>query len=615
MRSSCLIALALAVATLAGCAGGPGPSIFGRNAPPPWARPVAAQPYAAQPMAAPAVIAEPVPDMAPVAYVPTGDGPYTLGSGDKLRVVVFGQDGLSNSYTVDPSGSITMPLIGAVPARGSTTAALAQSISARLRQGFIREPHVAVEVEAYRPFFILGEVTLPGQYPYVANMTVETAGRDRRRLHAARLQVSGRDQPLDRRRDRAPEGAADLSGAAGRHRDHLRTLVLTFMAGGKPLRILHVLRAPVGGLFRHVIDLARGQAARGHQVGIIADASTGGARAEAAFATLDLALGLTRVPMSRHIGGSDVVATRHVTRRAADTQADVLHGHGAKGGAYARLASAAHAVRVYTPHGGSLHYGRGSPVGFMYLGLEQMLMRRTELFLFESAYGRDVFTAKIGAPKSLVRVVHNGVTADEFVEIAPQADATDIVFVGELRMLKGVDVLLDALAQLAREGHTLTATIVGDGPDAALFRAQAERLGVAARFPGAMPARTAFALGRCLIVPSRAESLPYIVLEAAAAALPLVVTNVGGIPEIFGPQAGRLVPPADAAALARAIAATTRDLAAARNEALTLRARVRAGFSVDAMTDGVLGGYAAARAGVIRRNSGVAADATFSSLS
>lgn len=100
---------------------------------------------------------------------------YRLDSGDRLRVVVFGQEGLTNTYSVDANGSITMPLIGAVPARGLTTAALSQAIAARLRKGFIREPHVAVEIEGYRPFFILGEVTNPGQYPYVANMTVETA--------------------------------------------------------------------------------------------------------------------------------------------------------------------------------------------------------------------------------------------------------------------------------------------------------------------------------------------------------------------------------------------------------------------------------------------------------
>jgi polysaccharide export outer membrane protein len=113
---------------------------------------------------------------APVAYVPTVDqGPYTLDSGDRLRVVVFGQDGLTNSYVVDASGHIDMPLIGSVMARGATTDQLAGRIGDKLRDGFIREPHVAVEVEAYRPFFILGEVTAPGQYPYVANMTVETA--------------------------------------------------------------------------------------------------------------------------------------------------------------------------------------------------------------------------------------------------------------------------------------------------------------------------------------------------------------------------------------------------------------------------------------------------------
>jgi polysaccharide export outer membrane protein len=100
---------------------------------------------------------------------------YTLDSGDRLRVVVFGQDGLTNSYSVDAAGNVTMPLIGPVQARGRTTAELSAALAARLRQGYIREPHVAVEVELYRPFFILGEVVFPGQYPYVPNMTVETA--------------------------------------------------------------------------------------------------------------------------------------------------------------------------------------------------------------------------------------------------------------------------------------------------------------------------------------------------------------------------------------------------------------------------------------------------------
>src|SRR3954469_8161668 len=115
---------------------------------------------------------------APSAYaaVPVAaekDKAYRLDAGDKLRVVVYGQDGLTNTYAIDAGGSITMPLIGAVPARGRTPAGLASEISAKLRSGFVREPSVAVEIESYRPFFILGEVSAPGQYPYVPNISVE----------------------------------------------------------------------------------------------------------------------------------------------------------------------------------------------------------------------------------------------------------------------------------------------------------------------------------------------------------------------------------------------------------------------------------------------------------
>jgi polysaccharide biosynthesis/export protein len=164
-----LTAVALAAA-LAGCMRKPGP------------RPIAAEPapVAAQAIPAPVppiVTARPDAAMAAMpATEPVMEEPaYMLDSGDKLRVVVFGQEGLSNSYSVDAAGFITMPLIGAVPARERTTTGLSRAIAEKLRNGYIREPHVAVEIEAYRPFFILGEVTAPGQYPYVANMSVETA--------------------------------------------------------------------------------------------------------------------------------------------------------------------------------------------------------------------------------------------------------------------------------------------------------------------------------------------------------------------------------------------------------------------------------------------------------
>jgi glycosyltransferase involved in cell wall biosynthesis len=371
-------------------------------------------------------------------------------------------------------------------------------------------------------------------------------------------------------------------------------------ASEEPLNILHVMRAPVGGLFRHVTDLASGQSARGHRVGLIADQSTGGTQAEATLTRLAsrLALGVTRVPMSRHVGISDFLAIRHVSQRAKAVTAHVIHGHGAKGGAYARLGftpspTSQKAIRVYTPHGGSLHFRWGSPTGLIYLNAERALMSRTDLFLFESSYGRDVFKAKIGEPQGLVRVVHNGVTDDEFQPIVVTPNATDLLFVGELRMLKGVDVLIAAIKQLALNGRKVTITIVGDGPDRAKFEREVTKNDLLdqVHFVGVKPARQAFMLGRLLLVPSRAESLPYIVLEAAAAGVPMIATQVGGIPEIFGPDAGALVAPGDPAALAQAINQAMQDRGARHSATLRLKTRLRALFSADAMTDAILAAY------------------------
>lgn len=101
--------------------------------------------------------------------------PYTLANGDRLRVIVFGQDGLSNTYTVDSEGRISIPLIGSVIASRLTPKGLEDQIAAKLRGGFLREPKVSVEIDQYRPFFILGEVTTSGQYPFINGMTIQTA--------------------------------------------------------------------------------------------------------------------------------------------------------------------------------------------------------------------------------------------------------------------------------------------------------------------------------------------------------------------------------------------------------------------------------------------------------
>jgi len=153
------------------------------------------------------LLASPAPDSA--------RAPYGLDAGDRLRVVVFGQEGLSASYGVDAEGRITMPLIGTVPARGRSTAELAADIARRLRNGYIREPSVAVEIEAYRPFFILGEVAAPGQYPYVPNMTVESAvaiaGGFSPRARRDSISVT-RNEPTGALRFMVPPGTAVAPG-------------------------------------------------------------------------------------------------------------------------------------------------------------------------------------------------------------------------------------------------------------------------------------------------------------------------------------------------------------------------------------------------------------------
>jgi len=363
-----------------------------------------------------------------------------------------------------------------------------------------------------------------------------------------------------------------------------------------PLNILHLLRAPLGGLFRHVIDLAEGQAARGHRVGLIVDSTTGGPRAEAALAALapHLALGVQRVAIGRELGTSDVTALRRVAGWVGQAAPDVLHGHGAKGAALTRLTlSAPQAIRVYTPHGGSLVYRPGTIAGGFYRTLEWLLKWRTDLFLFESTYIANLFRAEIGPPPGIVRVVHNGVGEAEFAPVVPRPDATDIVCLGELRPVKAFDVLIEALAILKRQGRPLSVTIAGEGPDAAKLKALAETLGIAdlVRLVGFRPAREAFAMGRMMVIPSRAESLPYVILEAAAAGVPIISTRVGGIPEIFGPQSDQLIAPDDIGALINAINRALDFPAGLKQSARSAQARVRAEFSLPAMVDGGLAAY------------------------
>ncbi len=363
-----------------------------------------------------------------------------------------------------------------------------------------------------------------------------------------------------------------------------------------PLRILHAVRAPVGGIFRHILDLAAGQAERGHSIGILADSLTGGERADAALKEIapKLKLGVYRLAIRREPHPVDSITSLHFLRLVRSLKLDVLHGHGAKAGAFVRMKRKSKtAIRVYTPHGGSLHYPPGTLKGNVYARMERALMNRTELFLFESGFARDTYQRVIGKPAGLVRCVFNGVTASEFDPVPLAEDATDLVYVGEFREIKGADLLIQAVARLRADGKPVTLTLAGDGEETENLKALITKLnlGDAVRFIGHVKARYGFSKGKLLVVPSRGDSMPYVVIEAAAAGIPMIAASVGGIPEILGPHTDGLFVANSIGAMADAIETALGDMDKTRERARDLRQRIFVHFSQKAMVDGVLSGY------------------------
>lgn len=368
-----------------------------------------------------------------------------------------------------------------------------------------------------------------------------------------------------------------------------------------PLRIVHCFRSPVGGIFRHVRDLIDQQIAAGHSIGVICDNNTGGVFEENLLAALapKLSLGLHRLPMDRAITPRDLVVAWKLYRDIKGLKPDVLHSHGAKGGAYARMIGTMlrrgnnRPARLYCPHGGSIHYAAGSLAGRIFFPLERIMERFTDRLIFVSNYERDGYLQKVGEPSCPTSLVYNGLTEPEFEPVDLAEDATDFVFIGMMRDLKGVDLFLDALPRVAATARrNITATLIGDGPDLDRYKARADAFGssISTRFFDPMPVRSAFAKGRFMVVPSRAESLPYIVLEALAAQKTLLATRVGGIPEIYKDNAAALVEPDSLDALATAMSGALDGTWPFPNPA-EMAEMLRKRFSAQAMAESVMDAY------------------------
>ena len=368
----------------------------------------------------------------------------------------------------------------------------------------------------------------------------------------------------------------------------------------RKLRILFTFRAPVGGLFRHVYDLTKGLVAAGHEVGFICDSMTGGERGNRLLAELSpsLALGIHRVPMHRNPHPSDLQALALVRQLVKTLKPDVLHGQGAKGGFYARLAGVltpnSGPIRCYTPHGGSLNFYPGSLAHRGFMLIERVLERGTDLFLFESQFVLDRYTEFVCLSKKPTKIVLNGLYAHEFEPVIPLETAADFLYMGEFREAKGIDTLVEAMSILTQEGIRPSIMMVGSGPSEERVHALTHERGISDLFTwrGVTPAAEAFRLGRIMVIPSRFESLPYIVLEAVAGRLPMISTDVGGIPEIVSHDYRYLIKPNDPVMLAHAMRdCLARPSADLRQEALALSDQLRSKFTVELMVETIISGY------------------------
>ncbi|RUM21214.1 glycosyltransferase family 1 protein [Rhizobium vallis] len=339
------------------------------------------------------------------------------------------------------------------------------------------------------------------------------------------------------------------------------------MTEQQPLRILHCFRSPVGGIFRHVRDLVEEHSKAGHEIGILCDSSTGGEYEDSLFDDIRpyLSLGLTRVPIRRSISPSDIATMWDTYKKIKSLRPDVLHGHGAKGGVLARLAGSALRVnryrvaRLYTAHGGSLHYSRSSLGGQFVLRMERLQEYFTDALVFICEYERDTYARKVGRPRTKTRLIYNGIGDREFEPIHTRSDAVHFIYVGMLRDLKGPDLFIDAFAKTERLlGRPLSALMIGDGPDRDRYREMMVERGLGKRI-GMLPAmriHEAFAMAQNLVVPSRAEAMPYIVLEGLGAGKTIIASRVGGIPEVLGKDSAALVEPGNSDDLARVMAET-----------------------------------------------------------
>jgi glycosyltransferase involved in cell wall biosynthesis len=353
------------------------------------------------------------------------------------------------------------------------------------------------------------------------------------------------------------------------------------------MNILHIIRKPMGGAWRHVLDLARGQRARGYSVGLIADFSLG---KKINFSDDELVntfdLGCVDLSMPEMVGSRDVNNLVRIKRVVHRKGAKIVHGHGAKGGIYARLCGClSDGCVFYTSHGGALHYDEKSVKGRLFFEVERVLQKRTSGLIFESMHAQDLYFSKVGMPSCAYRQIYNGISFDEFLTRPAKSKKYDLGYIGELRHLKGVEDLLK-IVKSSKMKSSCRLVIAGTGQDEGYFKQFVSRNGLENRvdFIGYCPVWRVVGLAELFVIPSRAETLGYVALELLAAGAPVVANDVGGLKEVFKGAEETLIRSRDPDDVADYLVEILNSIDEYQERLECTRRKIRKTFSMEKMT-------------------------------
>lgn len=368
------------------------------------------------------------------------------------------------------------------------------------------------------------------------------------------------------------------------------------------MRVLHFLQPYEnrgGDPLAHIFDLARAQAEAGYDVGIVCIGASTNSRTTHNPDRIEkfCQLGFLQLPKDRASAFSKFTTTlpaykeavRFVQGLVADRSLDklILHGHGESGGDLARHVQKtlprrkARTICVYSPHGTVF---QNNTTGWPFSSSQKKMWRHTHGIIFNSSAYQQDYTKQFGSPSCLTNLIYDGLIEDEFAPRPILDMASDFLFVGEMSRHTGIELLINALARMKKDYRT-GALIVGSGQHKNELRAQVDRYGLAHEifFNAPLNARSAFLKGGCLILPTRITSIPYIALQAAAAGMPMILTNKEGIPELTGEIKMPLIQPDDAGALQEQLIAYLTNPQPFLARAAALKQRVALHFTMERM--------------------------------